>query len=164
MQALLEVQPSEAEHLLERAAEMAECSVEDSLVVLAESHLETGAVDRAATLIDRALREAHATHNMHARAKWLRLKAGLEAAQGRATQARVAYGECLAGAQALRFPLLRACCLENWAGLELAQGQFDTAAGRLEEASEIYRRLAADPYTARAERLLQRVRREQQAI
>jgi tetratricopeptide (TPR) repeat protein len=52
MQALLEVQPSEAEHLLERAAEMAECSVEDSLVVLAESHLETGAVDRAATLID----------------------------------------------------------------------------------------------------------------
>jgi hypothetical protein len=48
--------------------------------------------------------------------------------------------------------------------LELAQGQFDTAAGRLEEASEIYRRLAADPYTARAERLLQRVRREQQAI
>lgn len=162
LRALTETHGTNVEHLQEHATEMTDDAREDALLVVAELHLRTRAIDRAAELIVQAFSEESEARSVFRHAEWLRLRACLEAERHNIADAEATFVECLSLAQSLPFPFLEARCLEDWGTHCIRHGMRDDAVLRLDDARRVYLRLGAEPYASRVAQAGKVARKRQQ--
>jgi tetratricopeptide (TPR) repeat protein len=122
--------------------------------VLAEALLDSGNVERAASIVDEGIRDTRASGRRMALMDWLRLRAALLIRGGRWNEACAVLEEGIALARQMPHLYGEGRILHAMGQMHAARGEAGQARERWEEALGIFRRLGARPSIERTERAL----------
>ena len=132
------------------------------LALLAWAQSDLGQPNQAQMLVEWALTQARTEHMRPALVGLLAVQARISMQQGRRQGVERALEEAADLCRAIRAPYLEAKTLSTWGLLQMKQGEFTPARGRLEDALSILNRLGERLYAARVERALRELARPEE--